>query len=93
MAQAVGYMDDSRPNDRMWVVAGYVGSPFQWQGFGSKWPVVLCKHGVPYFHMGELGSRTGVSENGGRQTSFHNILEKFFRSSSCRALDRSALDR
>jgi hypothetical protein len=60
MAVIKGYFDDSRSDGRMWTVAGYVGNDDQWSRFQTAWPVVLAKHGVPYFHMNELNSPTGV---------------------------------
>jgi hypothetical protein len=60
MASIKGYADDSRPNDRIWVVGGYAGHDLQWEQFEHDWPEMLEKHGVPYFHMREMGKPNGV---------------------------------
>ena len=35
MAVAINkaYADDSKPNDRVWVLAGYMGHDYQWEDF------------------------------------------------------------
>jgi hypothetical protein len=60
MAILKGYADDSRPGDRIWVVAGYLGNDVKWQVFESEWPILLAKHDIPYFHMKELGRQGGA---------------------------------
>ncbi|MGA2493084.1 MAG: hypothetical protein ABSF67_09055 [Roseiarcus sp.] len=62
MAVLKGYADDSRTGtgDKIWVIAGYVGADHKWEAFEEKWPKLLAKHGVPYFHMRELGRPNGV---------------------------------
>ena len=37
-----------------------MGDNFKWQLFEEKWPKLLEKHGVPYFHMKELERPDGV---------------------------------
>jgi hypothetical protein len=60
MAMLKGYADDSRPNNRIWAVGGYAGHDLQWEKFEADWPKMLAKHGVPYFHMREMGDPNGV---------------------------------
>jgi hypothetical protein len=59
MATLKGYADDSRPGS-IWVVAGYLGADHKWEAFDERWPKLLDKHQVPYFHMKEIGKPKGV---------------------------------
>lgn len=54
------YVDDSRQENCFWALGCYAGNSFQWEDFEPIWSAMLKKHGVPYFHMRELGSPTGV---------------------------------
>ncbi|MDQ0470337.1 hypothetical protein [Labrys wisconsinensis] len=54
-----GYMDDSF-KDPLLVIGGYVGGYLRWEFFEAEWSAVLGRHGVPYFHMKEMASPTGV---------------------------------
>jgi len=60
MAAMKGYADDSRPGDKIWVVAAYVGADHKWEAFEEKWNALLVEHDVPYLHMTELGKPNGV---------------------------------
>jgi hypothetical protein len=60
LAMISGYFDDTRTEDTIWVVGGYVGYPNQWELFESLWNAALVRHGVPYFHMREMGKPNGV---------------------------------
>ena len=60
MAVIKSYFDDSRPNDRIWAIGGYAGHDLQWEEFETRWPAMLDKHDVPYFHMREMGKPNGV---------------------------------
>jgi hypothetical protein len=60
MAVVKGYADDSRPNNRIWAVGGYVGNELQWQFFEYQWQIILAQHDVPYFHMREMADPRGV---------------------------------
>jgi hypothetical protein len=61
MAMIKGWTDDSRRDDRgVWAVGGFVGNDLQWEYFEEHWPKVMAKHGVPYFHMKEMGDPNGV---------------------------------
>jgi hypothetical protein len=59
MAILKGYADDSKPGDRIWAVAGYLGNDLKWECFEEKWPKLLAKHDVPYLHMKEIGRPNG----------------------------------
>jgi hypothetical protein len=62
MAVAVNkaYADDSRPNERIWAIAGYMGHDLQWEYFKIAWQKMLDKHDVPYLHMKEMAKPNGV---------------------------------
>ncbi len=62
MAVAINkaYADDSKPNDRVWVLAGYMGHDYQWEDFERAWQEMLDRHDVPYFHMKEMAKPKGV---------------------------------
>jgi len=60
VTQIKGYLDDSRKGDRVWAVGGFIANDFQWQEFEDKWPEIMAKHGVPYFHMREMADPNGV---------------------------------
>lgn len=59
MAIIKGWFDDSS-NDGVWAVGGYAGADHRWDHFDFHWLIALAKHGVPYFHMKEMASPTGV---------------------------------
>jgi hypothetical protein len=69
-----GYFDDTRTNDTIWVVGGYVGYPNQWEVFEDLWNAALTRHDVPYVHMREMGKPMAHSANGIRQ----RIIKKRF---------------
>jgi hypothetical protein len=54
-----GWLDDSDSKDKAFVLAGYVGSDSSWQNFEPKWQKVLSNYGLAYFHMKEMGARSG----------------------------------
>ena len=58
MGVAKGYFDDSQTSGKVWAIGGYTGD-HHWGEFDSKWPVMLAKHGVPYFHMREASDPKG----------------------------------
>jgi hypothetical protein len=59
MAIIKGWFDDSR-RDQIWAVGGYAGADRRWEYFDREWPKALARHGVPYFHMKEMASPTGI---------------------------------
>jgi hypothetical protein len=59
LAVVKGWFDDSR-RDGICAVGGYAGADHRWEHFENKWPIVLEKHGVPYFHMKETRRPNGV---------------------------------
>ncbi len=78
MAMLKGYADDSRPNDRVWAVGGYVGHDLQWEKFEADWPKMLAKHGVPYFHMREMGDPNGVYKKWHPPKAHYDEIAGFF---------------
>jgi hypothetical protein len=78
MAMLKGYADDSRPNDRIWAVGGYLGHDLQWDAFEAAWPKMLAKHDVPYFHMREFGKPTGVYQKWWPPKDHHGEIAAFF---------------
>jgi hypothetical protein len=54
-----GWFDDSR-RGTVWSVGGYIGGDHRWEAFDRMWPMALANHGVPYFHMKEMGDPNGV---------------------------------
>lgn len=54
------YFDDSQTDGRLWIVGGFAGYPNQWTFFEELWAALLAKHGVPYFHMREMGKPHGA---------------------------------
>jgi hypothetical protein len=59
MAVFKGWLDDSQ-RDQIWAVGGYVGAEHRWEEFETYWPMALANHGVPYFHMKEMGDPHGI---------------------------------
>jgi hypothetical protein len=57
---AKGYFDDSQTTGEVWGIGGYIGGFYQWEEFERRWPQVLAKHDVPYFHMREMQDPNGV---------------------------------
>jgi hypothetical protein len=60
MVVVKGYADDTRQDGRSWVVTGYAANTLQWEFFEAEWPKMLARHGLPYVHMREMASPTGV---------------------------------
>ena len=58
MAIIKGWMDDSLRED-VWAVGGYAGADHRWESFDCNWPIMLAKHGVPYFHKREMADPSG----------------------------------
>jgi hypothetical protein len=72
-----GYLDDSR-DKLVWAIAGFVGFVDQWEDFEDPWRLLLETHDLPYLHMREIVSPTGVypkwqppqeQDSGARQVS------------------------
>jgi hypothetical protein len=79
MAVIKGYADDSRPGDKIWVVSGYVGGDHKWEAFDEKWPKLLVRHGIPYFHMKEIGNPKGVYAKWHPLKEHQEEMAAFFR--------------
>jgi hypothetical protein len=78
MAVAKGYADDSE-DGRVWVVGGYAGHPLQWEQYEAMWPMALANREVPYFHMREMASPTGVYKKWVPPQEHQEELADFFR--------------
>ena len=72
-----GWMDDSRRGP-IWAVGGYVGGYHRWEHFDTHWPRALADHDVPYFHMKEMQSPTGVFGKWHPSWEHQAELAKFF---------------
>jgi hypothetical protein len=59
VALVSSYFDDSETLGDIWVVGGYAGYVNQWEHFDRLWVAALDTHGVPYFHMREMGKPNG----------------------------------
>lgn len=59
MAAIKGWMDDSRRGP-IWCVGGYLGGEHHWEYFEERWAQALKTATVPYFHMKETASPTGI---------------------------------
>lgn len=59
LAVLKGYFDDSKSDDQVLTVAGFIGDESRWEEFERLWPRILALYGVDYFHMKEMGSPTG----------------------------------
>jgi hypothetical protein len=79
MAMLKGYADDSRPNNRIWAIAGYVGNDLKWEAFEERWAKLLKVHGVPYFHMKELGQPNGAYAKWHPLKEHQAEIDAFFR--------------
>jgi hypothetical protein len=79
MAIFKGYADDSRPNERVWAIGGYVANEFQWEDFQRNWPSMLAHHGVPYLHMREMAKPTGVYKKWHPPKDHEPEQEAFFK--------------
>ncbi len=73
-----GYADDSRPNDRVWAVGGFLGNDLQWEYFEGAWPKVMARHGVPYFHMREMADPNGVYKKWQPAKEHYDEIAAFF---------------
>jgi hypothetical protein len=73
-----GWMDDSR-RDPIWAVGGYIGGEHRWDRFDTDWPLVLAKHGVPYFHKKEMGNPNGPFRKWHPPQDHHEELADFSR--------------
>jgi hypothetical protein len=79
MAIMKGYMDDSRKNDRLWIVGGYLGGHHHWVEFENRWSIMLAVHGVPYFHMKEMGKSNGPFAKWQPREEHQKELDLFFK--------------
>src|SRR5215468_736203 len=72
-----GYFDDSREQG-VCTVAGFVGFVDQWEDFEGWWPQLLATHGVPYLHMREMASPTGVYRKWHPPKEHYQEMANFF---------------
>jgi hypothetical protein len=72
-----GWMDDSRRGP-IWAVGGYIGGDYRWDRFETDWPQALDRHGVPYFHMKEMGNPNGPFGKWHPSQSHREELAAFF---------------
>jgi hypothetical protein len=74
-----GYFDDSRTGREIVTIAGYVGDADQWDHYETMWPMALANHDVPYFHMKEMASPTGVYKKWHPPEDHSSEIADFFR--------------
>ena len=57
-----GYFDDSKGEgeDAYLSLAGYIAPDDAWEAFEPKWQQALERAGVPWLHLKEFGSPTGI---------------------------------
>jgi len=60
MAILKGWFDNSQTTGKVWAIGRYIGAEHRWAEFDRLWPLTLANHGVPYFHMKEMGKPRGV---------------------------------